>query len=176
MANCVWRPDHEAPFSRNGFYFSRDPRPLSCLWKPGYGKIKMGFNMKVSLIICLLLKMIYLLPTQLSLLLLNCSAAKPDPFFWVQSNFGPNFVVQTDRVGPRDPKTGPIRSGWPQIRVRIRVQPSNVPNKPDLNENGSGWALRVQNWVESDRVGPQGQNSGRVGRVHLAALHCTTTA
>ena len=32
------------------------------------------------------------------------SAAKPDLLFQVQSN----FWVQTDQVGPQDPKTGPI--------------------------------------------------------------------
>ena len=32
------------------------------------------------------------------------SAAKPDPFFRVQPNFGPNFLVQTGRVGPQDQK------------------------------------------------------------------------
>ena len=39
-------------------------------------------------------------------------AAKSNPFFGVQPNFGPNFWVQTGRVGPQDPKTGPIGSGW----------------------------------------------------------------
>ena len=32
-----------------------------------------------------------------------------------------------------------------------------------------GWG-GVQNRVEFARVGPQGQNPGRVGRIHLAAL------
>jgi hypothetical protein len=39
------------------------------------------------------------------------SAAKPDPFFRVQPNFGPNFWVQMGQVSPQDPITGPIRSG-----------------------------------------------------------------
>ena len=43
--------------------------------------------------------------------LLKSSAAKPNPFFRVQPNFRPTFRVQTGRVGPQDPKTGPIGSG-----------------------------------------------------------------
>ena len=42
--------------------------------------------------------------------MVSASAAKLDPFFWVQPNFWPNFWIQTGRVGPQDPKTGPIRS------------------------------------------------------------------
>ena len=38
------------------------------------------------------------------------SAAKNNPFFQVQPNLGPNFRVQTGRVGPQDPKTGPVGS------------------------------------------------------------------
>ena len=38
----------------------------------------------------------------------ECIAAKPDPMFWVQPKFGPNFWVQTGWVGPRYPKTGAI--------------------------------------------------------------------
>ena len=60
-------------------------------------------------------------------------------------------------------------------RVQIWVQPYNVLNKPDLKRPvfGSGWALKVQNQVESGRVGPQGQNSGqiRVGLVGFFWLH-----
>ena len=39
------------------------------------------------------------------------SVAKPDPFWGAKADFGPNFWVQTDWVGPQDPKTGPIGSG-----------------------------------------------------------------
>ena len=67
-------------------------------------------------------------------------------------------------------------SNWVRLalnRVQIWIQSYNVLNKPDLNPTrptfGSGWALRVQNQVELGRVGPQGQNSDRVGQVHLAA-------
>ena len=51
------------------------------------------------------------------------SAAKPDPFFRVQPDFGPNFRVQTGRVGPQDPKTGPIGSGWPLKGFKFGFNP-----------------------------------------------------
>ena len=51
------------------------------------------------------------------------SAAKPDPFFGVQPDFGPNFWVQTGQVGPQDPKTGPIGSGWPQRGFKLGFNP-----------------------------------------------------
>ena len=42
--------------------------------------------------------------------------------------------------------------GLTSKRVQIRVQPYNELNKPNLNPTGhvfgSGWALRVQDWVE----------------------------
>ena len=33
------------------------------------------------------------------------SAVKPEPFFWVQPNFGPSFGVQSSRFDPKDPKS-----------------------------------------------------------------------
>ena len=59
------------------------------------------------------------------------SAAKPDPFFWVEPDFGPKIRVESGQVGPQGQKTCPIGSGWPQIRVQIWVQPYNVLNKPE---------------------------------------------
>ena len=47
--------------------------------------------------------------------LLGVSAAKPDPFFRVEPNFGPKIRVELGRVGPQGQKKGPIGSGWPQI-------------------------------------------------------------
>ena len=38
-------------------------------------------------------------------------ATKPDLFFRVQPDLGPNFRVQMGRVGPQGPKTGLIGSG-----------------------------------------------------------------
>ena len=49
-----------------------------------------------------------------SLLHVKSSAAKPDPFFRVEPNFGPKIRVESGRVGPQDRKTGPIGSGWSQ--------------------------------------------------------------
>ena len=82
----------------------------------------------------------------------------PNRFFGFNQILGPNFGFKW--------------VGLTSKRVQIRVQPYNVLNKlistqPVFN---AGWALRFQNWVESGWVGPHGQNSGRVGWVHLAAL------
>ena len=96
------------------------------------------------------------------------------PFFRVEPNFGPKIQVESCPVGPR----GPIRSGWPQIGFKLKFNPIMYlinPNEPDLNpilgqvgppesKFGLSWvglAPRVQIWAES----------GRVGRVHLAALY-----
>ena len=60
------------------------------------------------------------------------SAAKPDPLFWVQSDFWPNFRVQTGRVGrPSGSQNVSNQVGLTSKRVQIRVQPYNVLNKPD---------------------------------------------
>jgi hypothetical protein len=89
-------------------------------------------------------------------------AAKPDPFFPVQPNFWPNFWVQMGRVGPQDPKTGPIGSGWPLKGFKFGFNPimsliNPISTRPCF---GSGWPSGSK----------FGSNSGRVGRVHLAAL------
>ena len=82
--------------------------------------------------------------------LVMTSAAKPDLFFRVQPDSGPNFRVQTSRVGPQDPKTGPIGSGWPLKGFKFRFNSImyliNL-NEPDLNPISS-------------RVGPPGSNFG----------------
>ena len=54
--------------------------------------------------------------------LLQLTMAKPDPFR-VHPDFGPNFRVQTGRVGPQDPKTGPIGSGWPKKGFKFGFNP-----------------------------------------------------
>ena len=53
----------------------------------------------------------------------SSSAAKPEPFFQVQPNLGPYFWVQMGRVGPQDPKTGQIGSGWPQKGLKFGFNP-----------------------------------------------------
>ena len=55
---------------------------------------------------------------------LGCSAAKPDPFFWKEPNFGAKIRVESDWVGPQGRKIGPV--GLDSNRVQIRVQPCNV--------------------------------------------------
>jgi hypothetical protein len=104
--------------------------------------------------------------------LLKSSAAKPDPFFPVETDFGHKIRVESGRDGPQDQKTGPIGSGWPQIGFRVRFNPIMYlinPNEPDLNPilgrvgpPGSKFGLSRAPWVQI-RV-----ESGRVGQVHLA--------
>ena len=79
------------------------------------------------------------------------SAANPDPFFWVEPNFGPKIRVESGRVGPQGQKTGPIVSGWPQIGFNPIMYLINL-NEPDLNPI-------------SGRVGPPGSKFGlsRIG-------------
>ena len=60
------------------------------------------------------------------------SAAKPDPLFWVEPNFGPKIRIESGRVGPQGQKTGPIGSGWPQIGFNPIIYLINL-NEPDLN-------------------------------------------
>ena len=57
--------------------------------------------------------------------LIKISAMKPNPFFWVEPNFGPKIWIESGQVGPQIKKTGPIGSGCPQIGV----QPYNKHNK-----------------------------------------------
>ena len=74
------------------------------------------------------------------------SLAKPDPFFWVEPNYGPKIRVELGRVGPQSQKTGPIRSGWPQIGFHFGLNPIMYlinPNESNLNPI-------------SGRVGPPG--------------------
>jgi hypothetical protein len=64
------------------------------------------------------------------------SAAKPDPFFWVETNFGPKIWVKSGRIGPQGHKMGPIRLGWPQIGFKFGFIPIMFlinPNEPNLN-------------------------------------------
>ena len=81
---------------------------------------------------------------------LLCSAAKPDPFFRVEPDFGLKIRVESGRVGPQGQKTSPIGSGWPQIGFKFGYNPIVYlinPNEPDLNPL-------------SGRVGPQGSKFG----------------
>ena len=93
--------------------------------------------------------------------------AKPNSFFWVEPDFGPKIRVESGLDGPQGRKPGSIGAGRPQIEFKFWVQPYIVINKPEWiwfePDFGSGWALRVQIWVELGRVGPQGPNSGWVG-------------
>jgi hypothetical protein len=92
------------------------------------------------------------------------SAAKPDPFFWVEPNFGPKIRVEPGWVGPQGQKTGPIGSGWPQKGFKFGFNPIMYlinPNEPNLNpisgqagDPGSKFGL---SWVG---LGPQGPNFG----------------
>ena len=50
-------------------------------------------------------------------------AAKPDPFFRVEPDFGPKIRVESGRVGPQAQKPGPIGSGWPQIGFKFGFNP-----------------------------------------------------
>ena len=95
---------------------------------------------------------------------LETSAAKPDPFFRVEPDFGPKIRVESGQVGPQGKKTGPIGLGWPKIGFKFGFNPImyliNL-NEPDLNPNlgrvgppGSKFGL---SWVG---LGPQGLNSG----------------
>ena len=77
---------------------------------------------------------------------LETSAAKPDPFFRVEPDFGPKIRVESGRVGPQGPKTAPIESSWPQIGFKFGFNPIMylIP-KFGLSRVG---------------FGPQGPNSG----------------
>ena len=93
------------------------------------------------------------------------SAAKPDPFFRVEPNFGPKIRVELGRVGPQGQKTGPIGSDWPQIGFKFGF--------PIWTWFWFGLGPQVQIRLSCVRLGPQGPNLGRVGWVHLAALIST---
>jgi hypothetical protein len=107
------------------------------------------------------------------------SAAKPDPFFRVEPDFGPKIWVESGRVGPQGRKTGPIGSGWPQIGFKFGFNPIIYlinPNEPDLNPiSGRVGSPGSKFGLSRVGLGPQGPNSGRVGSgwvgwVHLVAL------
>ena len=59
-------------------------------------------------------------------------AAKPDPFFRVEPDFGPKIWVESGRVGPQGRKTGPIGSGWPQIGFKFGFNSIMYPNEPAI--------------------------------------------
>ena len=80
--------------------------------------------------------------------------------FQVQPNLEPNLRVQTGRVGPQDPKTGPIGLGLSPKGSKFGLNPIMYLINPISIQ--SGWTIRVQNWVESGRVGPQCQNSSQI--------------
>ena len=80
-----------------------------CLLELGV-QIKNDFS-GVDAIICCSTKMksVHLQGTYLTIITrLQSSAAKPDPFFWVEPNFGPKIRIELGRVGPQGKKTGPI--------------------------------------------------------------------
>ena len=61
--------------------------------------------------------------------------AKPNPFFWVEINFGPIIQVELGGAGPQGQKKGPIGSGWPQIGFKFGSNPIMYllnPNEPNL--------------------------------------------
>ena len=89
-------------------------------------------------------------------------AAKPDPFFVVEPDFGPNFQAQKGRVS--QPSGFQNVSNWVGLtskRVQIRI---HVPIKPNLN------LTRPVLGHVGPLVSKIGSNLGRVGRVHSAAL------
>jgi hypothetical protein len=94
----------------------------------------------------------------------SSSAAKPDPFFWVEPNFGPKIRVELGRVSPQGQKTGPIRSGWLQKRFKFGFNSIMYlinPNEPDLNQllgrvEAPGSILGLS-WIG---LGPQGPSLG----------------
>ena len=98
---------------------------------------------------------------------LKLSAAKPDPSFRVEPNFGPKIWVESGWVGtqgPRGQKTGPIGFGWPQIGFKFGFNPImyliNL-NEPNLNPIlGWVWPPGSKFGLSQDRLGPQGPNSG----------------
>jgi hypothetical protein len=112
-------------------------------------------------------------------LLFMCnSAAKPDPFFWVEPDFGPKIRVESGRVGPQGQNTGPIRSGWPQIGFKFGFNPIMYlinPNEPNLNPI-SGRVGPPGSKFRLIRVGlgPQGPNSGWVGLGWSGSFGCTS--
>ena len=74
--------------------------------------------------------------------------AKPDPFFWVEPDFGPKIWVESGRVGPQSQKTGPIRSGWPQIWFKFGFNP--VMYLINRNEPNLG---RIVGQIKSEFIG-----------------------
>ena len=50
---------------------------------------------------------------------IQASATKPETFFRVEPDFGSKIRFESGQVGPQDRKTGPIRSGWPQIGFKF---------------------------------------------------------
>ena len=80
----------------------------------------------------------------------HISAAKPDPFFWVEPDFGPKIQVELVWVGPQGRKMGPIGSSWHQIGFKFRFNSImyliNL-NEPNLNP--------ILGWV-----GPPGSKFG----------------
>ena len=95
------------------------------------------------------------------------SATKPDPFFWVEPNFGPKIRVELGRVGPQEQKTGPMGSGWPQIVFKFGFNPIMYlinPNEPDLNLiSGQVGTPGSKFGLSRVGLGPQGPNLGWVG-------------
>ena len=88
-----------------------------------------------------------------------------------------NVLNKPKRVGfgHQGPKSGWVGSGWPSgskngsnrvglASERIRIQPYNVLDKPNLNPTHFWVWLGPQGsiWVELGLVGPQGQNSSQI--------------
>ena len=99
--------------------------------------------------------------------------AKHNPFFGF--NLISGLIYKFKRVGLAFRIQKQIQSG----RVEFKKGSNSgsiyiLLNKAYLNQTrpvfGLGLALRVQNRVEFGRIGPQGQNLGRVGWLHLVAL------
>ena len=102
--------------------------------------------------------------TKLCISPIQTSAAKPDPFFRVEPNFGPKIRVESGRVGPQGQKTGPIGSSWSQKGFKFGFNPIMYlinPNEPDLNPiSGRVGAPGSKFGLSRVGLGPQGPNSG----------------
>ena len=53
---------------------------------------------------------------------IKISAAKPDPFFWVEPDFGPKIQVESGRVGPEVQTLKSVQDLYFRLHIQTTVK------------------------------------------------------
>ena len=93
----------------------------------------------------------------------NFFSGQTRPVFLGSTRFWAQFLGSNGRVGPQDPKTGPIGSGWPQIGFLFGFNPIMYLKNLICFRVGFGPQGPKSGWVKSGRPSGSKFGSGWLG-------------